>query len=126
MLLKSVIEETKITGPKVKINGYDIGGKTGTAELLNSEGEYDNDSNRTIFVAAFPMHDPKYLLLTFIDKPQRLKTSNYIITSAIVNAPLVKNIILRMIEILNIPIDKNLPVLNAATTYKYNNFNVIN
>ncbi len=125
-ILRAVINETKITGPKVKIEGYDIGGKSGTAELINDYGKYDKDSNRTIFVAAFPMSDPKYLILTFIDKPKRIKEANFSITSATVNAPLVKKIILRIIEILNLPEQNKEPVLNAATSIKYNNINVIN
>ena len=125
-LLRAVVNETKITGPKVKIEGYDIGGKSGTAELINDYGKYDKDSNRTIFVAAFPMSDPKYLILTFIDKPKRIKEANFSITSATVNAPLVKKIILRIIEILNLPEQNKEPLLNAATSIKYNNINVVN
>ena len=72
-LLRAVIEETEYTGPRVKLEGYDIGGKTGTAELTDNLGRYDKDLNRTIFVGALPMSDPKYLILTFIDKPKELK-----------------------------------------------------
>ena len=42
-LLKSVVEETKYTGPRIRIDGYDIGGKTGTAELMKN-GSYDKKS----------------------------------------------------------------------------------
>ena len=124
-LLRAVIQETEYTGPRVKIDGYDIGGKTGTAELIN-QGKYDKNLNRTIFVGAFPMSDPKYLVLTFIDKPKRKKLNDSI-TSATVNAPLVKNIMLRMIEILNIPKNYSTPILNAATSINYkSNNNAIN
>ena len=125
-LLRAVIQETEYTGPRVKIEGYDIGGKTGTAELTNKMGKYDSDSNRTIFVAAFPMSDPKYLILTFIDKPKRIKDENYNITSATVNAPLVKKIILKMIQILNLPKNNNNSFLNAAISLKYNEENAFN
>ena len=125
-LLRAVIQETVFTGPRIKITGYDIGGKTGTAELTNNQGIYDKDLNRTIFVGAFPMYQPKYLILTFIDKPKRIKEENFSITSASVNAPLVKNIILRMIEILNLPKKHSETILNAATSINYNNFNAIN
>ena len=123
-LLRAVIQETEYTGPRVKIDGYDIGGKTGTAELTN-KGKYDKNLNRTIFVGAFPMSNPKYLILTFIDKPKRKKNRESI-TSATVNAPLVKKIILRMIEILNITKNQSNKILNAAITSKYNNSNAIN
>ena len=125
-LLRAVVTETEYTGPRVKIEGYDIGGKTGTAELLNEFGQYNKDANRTLFVGAFPMSDPKYLVLSIIDNPKKIKEENYSITGATVNAPLVKNIILRMIEIFNIPKKFNDEILNAATTTNYKVFNVIN
>ena len=115
------MKKLKYTGPRVKIEGYDIGGKTGTAELIINRIDYDKDSNRTIFIGAFPMSNPKYLVLTFIDKPKRKKEYNYSITSATVNAPLVKNIILRMIEILKVPkYENHSKILNAATSINYN------
>ena len=125
-LLRAVVTDTEFTGPRTKVDGYEVGGKTGTAELVNENGLYDKNLNRTIFVGAFPMSKPKYLILTFIDKPQRIKEANNSITSATVNAPLVKNIILRMIEILNLPKQDNLTILNAATSTNYNNNNAIN
>ncbi|MFL2510503.1 MAG: peptidoglycan D,D-transpeptidase FtsI family protein [Alphaproteobacteria bacterium] len=125
-LLRSVIQETQITGPKVRIEGYDIGGKTGTAELINGDDDYDKDLNRTIFVSAFPMSEPKYLILSFIDKPKRKKENNYSITSATVNAPLVKGILIKIIEILQLPKIDNKQILNAATSIKYKQINAIN
>ena len=125
-LLRAVVNETEYTGPRVKIDGYDIGGKTGTAELLDEFGKYNKDANRTLFVGAFPMIDPKYLILTIIDNPKKIRKENYSITGATVNAPLTKNIILRMIEILNIPKIINNEILNAATTINYINNNAIN
>ena len=125
-LLRSVIQETKITGPKVRIEGYDIGGKTGTAELINNDNDYDKDLNRTIFVSAFPMSEPKYLILSFIDKPKRKKENNYGITSATVNAPLIKGILIKIIEILQLPKIDNKQILNAATSIKYKQINAIN
>ena len=125
-LLRAVIQETEFTGPRVKIDGYDIGGKTGTAELIDINGLYNKDLNRTIFIGAFPMYDPKYLVLTFIDKPQRIKEANNSITSATVNAPFVKKIILKMIDILNLFQQDNNIILNAATTLNHSKNNVIN
>ena len=121
-----MIDESEYTGPRVKIKGYDIGGKTGTAEITNSMGDYDADLNRTIFIGAFPMSKPKYLVLTFIDKPKRIKDYNYGITSATVNAPLVKNIIKKIIAILKVPKYENQTILNAATSLNYNNDNAVN
>ena len=93
---------------------------------LDKNGKYNSDLNRTIFIGALPMSNPKYLVLTFLDKPKRIKEENYSISSATVNAPLVKKIISRMIEILNIPKNREKDFLNAATTINYNSNYVVN
>ena len=49
-LLRAVVLETKYTGPRVKIESYEIGGKTGTAELIDKSGRYQKDINLTSFI----------------------------------------------------------------------------
>jgi cell division protein FtsI (penicillin-binding protein 3) len=58
----------KGTGKRAKVDGYRVGGKTGTA-WKPGVGGYSRDVI-TSFVAAFPMEDPQYLVLTVIDEPQ--------------------------------------------------------
>ena len=53
-LLKAVVLKTEYTGPRIKIDGYEIGGKTGTSELLNPKGGYYKDRNLTSFIGIFP------------------------------------------------------------------------
>ena len=101
-LLRSVVTDTKFTGKKVQIDGYQIGGKTGTANLLNENGAYQEGRNLTSFIAVFPTSKPQYVVLSSIENPKKYKDIKYKLTGATVAAPLVKNIILRMIEILNV------------------------
>ncbi|MDC0056523.1 penicillin-binding protein 2 [Alphaproteobacteria bacterium] len=121
-LLKAVVAETVYTGPRVRIEGYEIGGKTGTAELINSFGQYQKNANLTSFIAVFPVSKPQYLVLTIIENPKKIKEENYNITGAAVNAPLVKNIISRMIEILKIPRYQASEILNAAIRTSYQRY----
>jgi len=102
-LLNAVVIKTKFTGPRVKIEGYQIGGKTGTSELLNPKGGYYKDRNRTSFIGLFPINKPRYIVYTSIEYPKKPKDSRQRMTGAVVNAPLVKNIILEMIKIFNLP-----------------------
>ena len=102
-LLNAVITKTEFTGPRVKIDGYNIGGKTGTSELIDSEGKYYKDRNMTSFIGVFPINNPRYIVYTAIEHPKRPKDSKQRMTGAVVNAPLVKKIIFEMIKILNLP-----------------------
>ena len=123
-LLNAVIVKTKFTGPRVKIEGYEIGGKTGTTELLNPKGGYFKDRNLTSFIAVFPISDPKYVVYTAVEYPKQEENSLQKMTGAVVNAPLVKKIITDMINLLNIPKNKNTEFLKADTKSLYNILNV--
>jgi cell division protein FtsI (penicillin-binding protein 3) len=112
-LLNAVITKTKFTGPRVKIDGYMIGGKTGTSELLNPNGGYYKDRNMTSFIGVFPINNPRYIVYTAIEYPKKPHNSKQRMTGAVVNAPLVKKIILQMIKILNIPPYKKDNLLKA-------------
>lgn len=50
-------------------NGYRAGGKTGTAEKV-VDGRYAANTNLNTFAAAFPMDDPRYVLLVLVDEPK--------------------------------------------------------
>ena len=122
-LLRAVVLETEYTGPKVKIEGYEIGGKTGTTELRNEFGQYQKDVNTASFISVFPTSKPKYVVLAMIENPKKVAEENYSITGATVAAPLVKNIILRMIEILGVSVPNSREILKADTSINYQAIN---
>lgn len=72
-LMRMVV--TDGTAKKADAPGYMVGGKTGTAEKVSASGGYDTDSLRTTFAAAFPMDDPRYVVLTVLDEPKGLKST---------------------------------------------------
>ncbi|PHR60417.1 MAG: penicillin-binding protein [Robiginitomaculum sp.] len=57
------------TGRNAAVSGYELMGKTGTAEKLVN-GEYAKKRLVTSFVAAFPHRDPTYLLFIVYDEPK--------------------------------------------------------
>ncbi|QGM99690.1 peptidoglycan D,D-transpeptidase FtsI family protein [Methylocystis parvus] len=59
------------TAKRVDVNGYFVGGKTGTAEKV-IHGHYSKDRLFTTFMAVAPADKPKYLFLTIMDEPQGL------------------------------------------------------
>jgi len=67
-ILRKVVEKKEGTANFANIEGYEIGGKTGTA-LKSINGEYSKNKINT-FVSLFPTSKPKYVLLVILDEPK--------------------------------------------------------
>jgi cell division protein FtsI (penicillin-binding protein 3) len=83
------------TGKFANTSGYLVGGKTGTADKEKG-GRYAAHANLSSFVAAFPMSDPRYLILIMVDEPKPNATSHGYSTGGWVSAPAVGSIVERM------------------------------
>ena len=61
----------KGTGKNAYVKGYDIGGKTATAEkkLIKKEGVYDKKKLVSSFLSIFPIKNPNYICLVLFDEP---------------------------------------------------------
>lgn len=90
----------KGSGRNARVEGFNVGGKTGTADKVVN-GRYVGDKNFNAFLAAFPIDDPKYVVLTFIDEPKTDKGNGAALagTSA---APMAGEIIRRSAAILGV------------------------
>lgn len=88
------------SGKRGTVSGYRVGGKTGTAEKVVN-GRYSKDSNFNAFVAAFPMDDPQYLVLTIVDEP-KMENSSRAATAGFSAAPMAANIIRRSATMLGV------------------------
>lgn len=60
------------SGRQANIEGFRVGGKTGTAEKV-IDGRYAKNHNFNVFAAALPMDDPQYVYLIIIDDPKPVK-----------------------------------------------------
>lgn len=89
--LRSVINEG--TGKKAKIDGYDIGGKTGTAQ----SGIRSNEKYVVSFIGFLPVNDPEIIAIAIIDRPSVYTEGS---TSA---APMLKGLLENIIKYLGIP-----------------------
>jgi cell division protein FtsI (penicillin-binding protein 3) len=53
-----------------EVRGYEVGGKTGTADKPRaSGGGYYDDKVISTFASVFPASDPKYVLIVTLDEP---------------------------------------------------------
>lgn len=83
------------TGKNADVKGYMVGGKTGTAEKQMGGG-YSKDAVVSSFVGAFPMNDPRYVVLVLLDEPKGIKSTFGYTTGGWVAAPVVSNVISRI------------------------------
>jgi len=60
---------TEGSGSRAQVEGYLVGGKTGTAEKIGANGTYQDGKVRSSFVAALPIHDPRYVIFAMLDEP---------------------------------------------------------
>lgn len=67
-LMRAVVRDGTATLGDVP--GYEVGGKTGTADLPLPDGSgYYEDRTRTTFASVFPAHDPQYVLVVTLERP---------------------------------------------------------
>ena len=88
------------TGRLADVPGYRVGGKTGTADLAR-DGKYDGDAVITSFAAAFPMDQPRFIVLVtlFDPRPQGGPRQR---TAAKTAAPAAGSIIKRLAPVLGV------------------------
>jgi len=104
-LMRLVVE--KGTGKSADVEGYHVGGKTGTAEKIVN-GVYKKNARISSFIGAFPMHDPRYVVFAMVDEPQGNRNTQGYATGGWVAAPMVGRIISRIAPTLGVE-----PVLEA-------------
>ena len=67
-ILRKIVLSKEGTASLANVEGYEIGGKTGTANKSIS-GEYSNKKINT-FVSVFPISKPKFVLAVMLDEPK--------------------------------------------------------
>ena len=116
-LARAVVTHPDGSGKNSDAFGYFVGGKTGTAEMINGNGDFQKNSNLSSFVGAFPINDPQYLILVLIEnpKPQINKLNHHFTTGGQVAAPVVREIVKKIAPILNIhPVVTDLPKIEQS------------
>ena len=105
-LMRAVV--TDGSGRRANVTGYEVGGKTGTANKLGENGKYQNKKVRTTFLAAFPISAPKYALLVMFDEPKATEDSFGFVTAGWNAVPTGAEMISAIAPQLNIPANYDL------------------
>ena len=74
------LNATSGTARRAEVTGYRVGGKTGTAQKVVN-GRYSSDKRLTAFIGAFPMDQPRYLLMVLLDEPKPVAGTHGFATS---------------------------------------------
>ena len=99
-------------GNKAMVEGYHFGGKTGTAQKLNTEyGGYLDGRYIASFIGFGPVEDPKFVVLVTIDDP-----SNGSIYGGQIVAPVFKDIMSQLVRYYQISPSVKEEVKVGATT----------
>lgn len=67
-MLQTVTEKGG-TGTRARVKGFTVGGKTGTAHKVGSQG-YQESAYSAVFAGLAPASDPRFVLVVVIDQPQ--------------------------------------------------------
>ncbi|RUS59939.1 penicillin-binding protein 2 [Pseudorhodobacter sp. E13] len=65
-MLRQVV--TRGTASFGEVEGYEVAGKTGTADKVKKGGGYDKGKNINTFASMFPASDPQYVLVVTLDE----------------------------------------------------------
>lgn len=100
------------SGGHARVEGYRVGGKTGTAEKVIN-GVYSRKNKITSFVGVFPMDNPKYVIFAMLDEPQGTEDTFYRATGGWIAAPVVGRVISRIGPMLGV-----VPMPNVEIKYQ--------
>lgn len=100
-LLRYIV--TDGTGKNADVTGYNVGGKTGSAQVPGPNGRYERGKLRTSFCAIFPANDPRYLVFVMLDEPHGIRKTFGIALAGFTAAPLAGRVVARIAPMLGMP-----------------------
>jgi len=121
--MRSILEDTvdKGTGKRARIEGYAVGGKTGTAQLSAGKSGYIRNEYLSSFIGFFPADKPKYVVMAMFMRPQADIQANKF--GGVVAAPVVGNVIRRIIKEEE-GFAKNVETINVSNSKDENGENI--
>ncbi len=103
---------TNGTAKSAEVQGYIVGGKTGTADKP-SDGRYNKNARLSSFVGMFPANAPRYVVFAMLDDPKgNARTYGYA-TGGWTAAPVIGRVVGQMAPLLDLP-PQNADVLAVA------------
>lgn len=101
-MLRRVVHEEKGTASMGEVEGYEVAGKTGTADKPNPSGGYYKNKVIATFASVFPASNPKYALIVSLDEPEIQAVGESRRTAGWTAVPVAAEVIARVAPILNL------------------------
>lgn len=103
------------SGRNAYIENYRVGGKTGTAQKVGSDGRYMSGNYVLSFIGFMPANDPEFVIYIALDHPKGV--TQY---GGVVSAPIARNVLKDIISIYNLKEDTSgLPKVYRWDDVKY-------
>jgi cell division protein FtsI (penicillin-binding protein 3) len=99
-MLRQVV--VKGTARMADVPGYVMGGKTGTADKQKPGGGYHKDKVMANFAGAFPMNDPRYVIVVSLDEPVETSGTEARRTAGWTAVPVTAEIVRRVAPLLGL------------------------
>ncbi|MFN4203803.1 MAG: peptidoglycan D,D-transpeptidase FtsI family protein [Tabrizicola sp.] len=112
MLRRVVTEGTASLG---EVPGYEVAGKTGTADKPKKSGGYYKDKVVNTFASIFPASNPQYVLIVTLDEPQDTSLSETRRTAGWTAVPVAAEIIRRVAPLMGLRPKLEPVALDAVT-----------
>ncbi|MGN1201029.1 MAG: penicillin-binding transpeptidase domain-containing protein [Candidatus Caccovivens sp.] len=103
------------------VEGYNIGGKTGTAQKYDENGRIAQGKYISSFIGTYPANNPEYLFMIMVDEP-----SAGAYYGSLVAAPYGKEFFSRLFEFYDIPKDDNSIVLEEVLMPQVTGYSLAN
>lgn len=116
IMLRRVV--TNGTASLGEVEGYEVGGKTGTADKVKAGGGYDKDKNINTFAAMFPVSNPQYVLVVTLDEASENTGSRPRRTAGWTTVPVAAEVIRRVAPLLGLRPQIEYTPLNAVSAVK--------
>lgn len=99
-MLRAVV--TRGTAKLADVPGYEVGGKTGSADKPLPTGGYARDKTIGTFAGVFPASDPKYVMVIMLDEPKAIINGTSFRTAGLTAAPLFAKALRRLAPIMGL------------------------
>ncbi len=100
-MLRAVVAEG--TASFARVDGYAVGGKTGSADKPRPQGGYYDDKVLATFAAIFPANDPEYVVVVTLDEGYEVVNGEPRRTAGWTAVPVTAEVIRRIAPLMGMP-----------------------